>query len=43
MTPEGYGDGREGGSDRGAARPARELLKKTVESANSFPCSPFAT
>jgi hypothetical protein len=31
------------GSDRGAARPARELLKKTVESANSFPCSPFAT
>jgi hypothetical protein len=25
MIPEGYGDGREGGSDRGAARPAREL------------------
>jgi hypothetical protein len=25
MTPEGYGDGREGGSDRGAARPVREL------------------
>jgi hypothetical protein len=25
MITEGYGDGRESGSDRGAARPAREL------------------